>query len=76
MVEVAVVGVPDPEWGERVAAHVVLREQSTLSLSELRSFGKERLASYKVPSLLRCEESLPRNVMGKVHKPTLVAAWG
>ena len=76
VVEVAVVGVPDPEWGERVAAHVVLREQSTLSLSELRSFGKERLASYKVPSLLRCEESLPRNVMGKVHKPTLVAAWG
>lgn len=73
--EVAVVGAPDPEWGERVAAHVVLREHSALDLAELRSFGKERLASYKVPSLLRCETSLPRNVMGKVHKPTLIAAW-
>ena len=73
--EVAVVGVPDAEWGERVAAHVVLREGAELSLSELRSFGKERLASYKVPSLLRCESVLPRNVMGKVHKPTLIASW-
>jgi malonyl-CoA/methylmalonyl-CoA synthetase len=73
--EVAVVGVPDPEWGERVAAHVVLHDAEQLELSDLRSFGKERLASYKVPSLLRCESSLPRNVMGKVHKPTLVSSW-
>jgi malonyl-CoA/methylmalonyl-CoA synthetase len=73
--EVAVIGVPDPEWGERVAAHVVLHPQHALELAELRDFGKQHLASYKVPSLLRCETSLPRNVMGKVHKPTLIAAW-
>lgn len=73
--EVAVVGLPDHEWGERVAAHVVLRAGAALDLEALRSFGKERLAPYKVPSRLRCEQALPRNVMGKVHKPTLVASW-
>ena len=73
--EVAVIGLPDPEWGERVAAHVVLQPGAELDLEQLRSFGKERLAPYKVPSRLRCEAALPRNVMGKVHKPTLVASW-
>jgi malonyl-CoA/methylmalonyl-CoA synthetase len=73
--EVAVIGLPDSEWGERVAAHVVLRDGASLSLEELRGFGKERLAPYKVPSRLRCEDALPRNVMGKVHKPSLVASW-
>jgi malonyl-CoA/methylmalonyl-CoA synthetase len=73
--EVAVVGLPDPEWGERVAAHVVLQPGATLDLEQLRGFGKERLASYKVPSRLRCEPELPRNAMGKVHKPTLIASW-
>jgi malonyl-CoA/methylmalonyl-CoA synthetase len=73
--EVAVIGVPDHEWGERVAAHVVLRAGVALSLEELRGFGKERLAPYKVPSRLRCETALPRNVMGKVHKPTLAERW-
>jgi malonyl-CoA/methylmalonyl-CoA synthetase len=73
--EVAVIGLPDAEWGERVAAHVVLRADAALSLEDLRSFGKERLAPYKVPSRLRCEQALPRNVMGKVHKPTLLASW-
>ena len=69
--EVAVIGVPDAEWGERVAATIVLRAAAALTLAELRSFGKERLASYKVPTLLRCVEDLPRNALGKVQKLAL-----
>lgn len=65
----AVVGLEDAEWGERVAAAVVLRPGCSLTLLELKSWAKERLAPYKVPSLLQCFEALPRNELGKVTKP-------
>lgn len=70
--EVAIVGVEDEEWGQRVAAAVVTTEGATLELDELRAWGKERLAPYKVPTLLEVVESLPRNALGKVTKPQVV----
>ena len=73
--ECAVVGVADAEWGQRVAAAVVLQAGSALELAELRAFCKERLAPYKAPSLLCVLVALPKNAMGKVQKPELVAAF-
>ncbi len=70
--ECAVVGVPDSEWGERIAAAVVLREGEALDLDCLRNWAKERLASHKVPSRLLIIDALPRNAMGKVTKPAIV----
>jgi malonyl-CoA/methylmalonyl-CoA synthetase len=67
--ECAVVGVEDPEWGERVAAAVVTRDGSELTLEALRAWVRERLAVYKVPTRLLVVDSLPRNTMGKVTKP-------
>ena len=69
--DAAVVGVPDEEWGERVGAAVVLEAGEHLSLEALRGWVKERLATYKAPSLMLCLEELPRNPMGKVVKPEL-----
>lgn len=69
--ECAVVGAPDPEWGERVAAALVLVEGEGLTLEELRVWAKERLAAYKVPSRLRILRELPRNALGKVTKPAV-----
>lgn len=69
--EVAVVGLEDPEWGERVAAAVIPRPGEGLTLKQLRAWGKERLAAYKVPSLLHLLDELPRNAMGKVTKPAV-----
>jgi malonyl-CoA/methylmalonyl-CoA synthetase len=74
--ECAVVGVPDPEWGERVAVAVVLREGEALELEQLRSWAKERLASHKIPSRLMVVDALPRNAMGKVTKPAIVKLFG
>ena len=65
----AVVGVPDPEWGERVAAAVVLNPGTSLNLNDLRTWSREFLATYKIPSLLEIAPDLPRNAMGKVVKP-------
>jgi malonyl-CoA/methylmalonyl-CoA synthetase len=64
--ECAVVGVPDDEWGERVAACVVAT--GSLNLDALRDWSREFLAVYKIPSRLRIVEELPRNVLGKVTK--------
>ena len=70
--EVAVIGVPDPTWGERVTACVVLRAGSaSLSLDELRTFARDALAPYKLPRELRLLGALPRNPMGKVQKNLL-----
>jgi malonyl-CoA/methylmalonyl-CoA synthetase len=75
IVECAVVGVPDAEWGERVAVAVVLNEGSELDLVALRSWAKEFLAAHKVPSRLLVLEALPRNAMGKVTKPAVAAMF-
>jgi malonyl-CoA/methylmalonyl-CoA synthetase len=69
--ECAVVGVDDPEWGERVCAALVLRSEAPLTLESLRSWAKERLAVYKVPTRILIVDELPRNAMGKVTKPTV-----
>ena len=67
----AVVGVADPEWGECVSAALVLHPEQDLTLAELRSWAKEHLAVYKVPSRMLIVAELPRNAMGKVTKPTV-----
>jgi len=73
--ECAVVGVPDPLWGQQVAAALVLRPGHALTLEGLRAWTRERLAVYKVPGRMMVMETLPRNAMGKVIKPDLVALF-
>jgi malonyl-CoA/methylmalonyl-CoA synthetase len=73
--ECAIVGLADPEWGERIAVALELRPQSTLSLPDLQLWAKERLAPYKVPRSLIVVDALPRNAMGKVLKPDVAAMF-
>jgi malonyl-CoA/methylmalonyl-CoA synthetase len=65
--EVAVVGLPDPEFGERVGAAVV-REDPGLTAEKVTSFCREDLAGYKKPRQVVFVEELPRNALGKVLK--------
>ncbi len=73
--ECAVVGVPDPEWGERVAVAIVLKGDDALDLVSLRTWAREALAAYKLPSRLLVLDTLPRNAMGKVVKPAVTALF-
>jgi malonyl-CoA/methylmalonyl-CoA synthetase len=73
--ECAVFGVPDAEWGERVAAALVLRDGEALDLPSLRAWGKEFLAVHKLPSRLLVLDALPRNALGKVMKPAVAAMF-
>ena len=69
VLECAVVGIEDADWGERVCAALLLRPGCCISLQALRSWAKERMATYKIPSGLKLVKDLPRNAMGKVMKP-------
>jgi acyl-CoA synthetase (AMP-forming)/AMP-acid ligase II len=66
--EVAVIGVPDVEWGEEIKAIVVLKSGQTATADELRAYSKSRLASYKVPRYITFVDELLRNALGKVLK--------
>jgi malonyl-CoA/methylmalonyl-CoA synthetase len=70
--EVAVVGMPDETWGERVVACIIPKGAAP-SAEDVRAFAKERMASYKVPKDVIVMEDFPRSSVGKVIKPELVS---
>jgi len=69
--EAAVVGRPDPVWGEAVAAHVVLRPHCAVTEAALIAFARERLADYKLPESVVFRSELPKGPTGKVQRRAL-----
>ncbi|CAG1011841.1 fatty-acyl-CoA synthase [Burkholderiales bacterium] len=75
VLEAACFGVPDPQWGEAVAAAVVLRPYTRASEDELIAHCAARMAGYKKPKLISFVQELPRNAAGKVLKRVLRAPY-
>jgi acyl-CoA synthetase (AMP-forming)/AMP-acid ligase II len=69
--EVAVIGVDDEEFGQRLKAFVVLNEGAELSDADVKAYVKSNLAGYKIPREIAFLDSLPRNATGKVLKREL-----
>lgn len=73
--EIAIVGVPDPTWGEVVTAYVVPQTGADISLETLRAYAEGRLAPHKVPRRLETIDALPRTAAtGQIQRRLLLAA--
>jgi long-chain acyl-CoA synthetase len=73
VVDVAVVGLPDAEYGERVAAAVVVADGARLDEEAIAEFLAGRLAPYKRPTLVREVDDIPRNASGKIVRRDVAA---
>lgn len=71
ILEVAVVGVPDPYWSQAVTAFAVVKDGVELDEAAVLAFCKEQLASYKVPKAIRVVDELPKDTQGKILKREL-----
>jgi fatty-acyl-CoA synthase/long-chain acyl-CoA synthetase len=73
--DVAVFGIPSEEWGENVHATIVLAPGAALTADDIKAFGKQHLASYKVPRSVDFIDELPRTGSGKILKRQLRAPY-
>jgi acyl-CoA synthetase (AMP-forming)/AMP-acid ligase II len=69
--EVAVVGVPDPDWGEGVAAAVVVEAGASVTVEELQAWVRDALRSTKTPQLIEFRDELPYSETGKLLRRVL-----
>jgi acyl-CoA synthetase (AMP-forming)/AMP-acid ligase II len=71
VLDVAVIGVPNEEWGEAVHAVIVKLPDAQLSEADVLAYGREHLAGYKIPRSVSFAEEIPRNASGKILKKVL-----
>jgi fatty-acyl-CoA synthase len=71
VVEAAVIGTPDPKWGEKVVAVVCVRDGHQVTGADIVAFCREEIAGYKKPKHVIFIEALPKNASGKVLKREL-----
>jgi long-chain acyl-CoA synthetase len=74
--EVAVIGVPDVEWGQEPRAVVVLKRGESATAEEMMEYCRSRLAGFKRPRSVVFIDGLPRNPMGKVLRKRLREDYG
>lgn len=74
--EAAVIGIPDPDWGQVPRAVVVVKNKEEASEEEIMTYCRSRLAGFKRPRSVLFIDSLPRNPMGKVLKKELREKYG
>jgi O-succinylbenzoic acid--CoA ligase len=75
VLDVCVVGAPSAEWGQQVAAAVVLRPGAALGADELTRFARASLSGYKLPRLIRFVDALPQTASGKIQRAAVAGLF-
>lgn len=75
VLDCAVFGAPDAEFGEKIVAAVALQENAELTLEQMQTFLSERIARFKLPRKLDIHDALPREDSGKIFKQRLRAPY-
>ena len=73
VLDAAVVGVPDEQWGEAVAAAVVPKKNATINVADLQAYVNEHMRSSRVPGLIEVWDELPYNETGKLLRRVVKA---
>jgi acyl-CoA synthetase (AMP-forming)/AMP-acid ligase II len=76
VLEAAVIGIPDPKWGEMVKAVVVLKPEREATEQELMNYCREQIAHYKAPKSVDFVKELPKTGSGKIYKKGLKEVYG
>ena len=69
--QISVVGIPDERWGAVPVAFLSFKSGETMDFASLRTFGRERLAHYKVPARFFVTDNFPRTASGKIQRHKL-----
>ena len=72
---VAVVGIDDVEWGQKVASAIVIADNATLAEDTISDFARQHLAGYKVPRVIRFVDALPLTGSGKIQRRAVQALF-
>jgi acyl-coenzyme A synthetase/AMP-(fatty) acid ligase len=73
--EAAVIGVPDPIWGEEIVCYVVPADAATVSAEDILAHAAETLAGFKRPRFVKFVAEMPKNARGKVRREDLKTLW-
>ncbi len=76
ILEAAVIGLPDPVWGEKVTAVIVLKEGKKMSEDEIIKYCKDNLAHFKAPKKVYFTDQLPKTGSAKIYKYKLREIYG
>lgn len=74
--ELAVVGINDSEWGQRVAAAIVLKADMNASSDDIQAYARQHLAGYKIPRTVKFIAELPQTTSGKIERKRVVELFG
>jgi acyl-CoA synthetase (AMP-forming)/AMP-acid ligase II len=73
--EVAVIGLPDENWGERVHAVITVKANAEVTAEELRAFCRDKIAGFKIPKTIEIWPRIPKGPTGKIQKRAIIDAY-